>query len=70
MADQDDLVTIHLDEPRQYRDRESYIVKVIGPGNVKVPRETAKHWGITPVGAHTSTSDEGKTAAKDAPAKA
>lgn len=48
MAEQDDnaLVTIHLDEPRQYRDRETMAVSVIGPGAVNVPRSTALRWNI------------------------
>lgn len=43
---QDDLVTIHLDEPRQYRDRETYLVHTIGPGQATVPRSTAERWGF------------------------
>lgn len=59
MADQqDDLVTIHLDEPRQYRDRETWVVTELPKGNVKVPRSVAKRWGITPVGAHKADDDK------------
>jgi len=48
MAEQDPnaLVTIQLDAPRQYRDRESYIVTTIGPGSAVVRRATAIRWGF------------------------
>lgn len=60
MAEKDnELVTIHLDEARQYRDKESWLVTTIGPGNVKVRRETAQKWGLTPVGTHKA-ADESK----------
>lgn len=61
------LVTVHLDQARQYRDLETYIVKTVGPGRAEVPAYMAKKWGIK------STSEakaESKTAAPADEAKA
>lgn len=40
------LVTINLDAPRPYRDRETMQVTTIGPGEATVPRYVAQRWGI------------------------
>jgi hypothetical protein len=65
MAEKDELVTIHLDEARQYRDRETWRVETIGPGDVRVPRATALRWGLTPVS--EAKAEAAPVVAPDAP---
>lgn len=49
MAEERDetLVTINLDAPRQYRDRETMIVRTLEMGSHSVPRYVAERWGFT-----------------------
>lgn len=61
MAEKDDeLVTIHLDEARQYRDRETWLVTMIGPGKATVRRATAERWGIKPISEAKASGDQAK----------